>query len=365
MEKKRLDYLDMVKGVGIILVVAGHSGYLAEHALTVVSSFHMPLFFIISGMLLAHTKEETRPMKQIIAKKMRTILFPYAFFSILYLLIYGAYFCGVRGYLTPAYIRTIAVQGISLDGISVLWFLSALFFAELLWHAVRKSCGRAALFVLSAMAVLTICFASQLMSVMTGSGLFIKGVFGLLQSLLRGVVGAGFLTIGYLAMGLFERFDKNRSLKSRSMEAGAGTLCLLLTVWLSLTNGRADMHYLIFRNPVIYLICACAGTFGLVFLCRALPRIGALAYPGANSLTIMVTHLDCQYMLAAIGVGHFFVGLSPYGKWYCFYFGMALGMTFLELITIYLVNRFCPFLVGKTAAAGRKSPLSGEKAGKD
>lgn len=356
MEKKRLDYLDMVKGVGIILVVAGHSGYLAERALTVVSSFHMPLFFIVSGMLLAYTKEETRPMKQVVIKKLRTILLPYAVFSVLYLLIYGLYFCMVRGYLTPEYIRVIAVQGLFLDGISVLWFLSALFLAELLWHAVRKCCGRAALFVLSVMAVLAVCFAPQLLSVMTGSGLLVGGVFGLLQSLLRGIVGAGFLTIGYLAMGLFERFHKNRSVKCRIIEGCMGVLCLLLTAWLSLQNGRTDMHYLIFHNPVIYLLCACMGTFGLVIVCRALPYIKALAYLGANSLTIMVTHLDCQYMLAAIGVGHFFVGLSPYGKWYCFYFGITLGMTLLELLTIYLVNRFCPFLVGKAPLSGRRSP---------
>ena len=55
--KKRLDYLDMTKGLGMILVLIGHlqgdsiftfSPYI--HPLCVfIFSFHMPMFFIVSG----------------------------------------------------------------------------------------------------------------------------------------------------------------------------------------------------------------------------------------------------------------------------------------------------------------------------
>ena len=54
MKERHLDYIDMVKGVGIILVVLGHSTYISEQALTWLASFHMPLFFIVSGLLFAY-----------------------------------------------------------------------------------------------------------------------------------------------------------------------------------------------------------------------------------------------------------------------------------------------------------------------
>ena len=58
-EKNRIAYIDVAKGIGIILVVCGHvigegeksfkySNILHDY----IYSFHMALFFIISGILL-------------------------------------------------------------------------------------------------------------------------------------------------------------------------------------------------------------------------------------------------------------------------------------------------------------------------
>ena len=45
---QRLDWLDMAKGIGMILVVYGHSYGPSNYY---VYLFHMPLFFILSGFL--------------------------------------------------------------------------------------------------------------------------------------------------------------------------------------------------------------------------------------------------------------------------------------------------------------------------
>ena len=60
MKEKRLEYIDMLKGVGIILVVIGHSTYVSENVLTWLASFHMPLFFLVSGMLFAYKHSQDR-----------------------------------------------------------------------------------------------------------------------------------------------------------------------------------------------------------------------------------------------------------------------------------------------------------------
>lgn len=49
---KRIDYLDIAKGIGILFVVLGHNHIKQEYPLVydVVYSFHMPFFFLLSGM---------------------------------------------------------------------------------------------------------------------------------------------------------------------------------------------------------------------------------------------------------------------------------------------------------------------------
>ena len=61
-QKKRITYLDMAKGVGIILMIAGHligslqaidnKPYFSS-VYQFIASFHMPLFFLISGYFLS------------------------------------------------------------------------------------------------------------------------------------------------------------------------------------------------------------------------------------------------------------------------------------------------------------------------
>ena len=52
--KRRLNYLDYAKGIGILLVVLGH---IYNNSVKLwIYSFHMPLFFIISGYLLEYNK---------------------------------------------------------------------------------------------------------------------------------------------------------------------------------------------------------------------------------------------------------------------------------------------------------------------
>ena len=88
MEKtKRLDYLDMAKGFGIILVVLGHMEDIATGTRVWISSFHMPLFFMISGILMAVKNGQERDLLQCLKKRYRGIIIPYLWFSLSYFII--------------------------------------------------------------------------------------------------------------------------------------------------------------------------------------------------------------------------------------------------------------------------------------
>ena len=97
-ENKRMAWIDIAKGIAIILVVFGHvitngqsSDLLHLPVWTIIHntiySFHMPLFFFISGYLQKHCKREDNKMiAKALFRKEICLLIPYALFSFLYLL---------------------------------------------------------------------------------------------------------------------------------------------------------------------------------------------------------------------------------------------------------------------------------------
>lgn len=72
----RLTALDSLRGFGILLVVLGHASRSAS-LVSWIFSFHMPLFFIVSGMLF-HERQFLDSFK----KKVTRLLIPYLFFGI-------------------------------------------------------------------------------------------------------------------------------------------------------------------------------------------------------------------------------------------------------------------------------------------
>lgn len=75
MSTRRVEWLDFAKGLGIILVVMGHTLFPVHAAIDV---FHMPLFFILAGIVFKPLCTET-----FLLKKIDSIFIPYIFFKII------------------------------------------------------------------------------------------------------------------------------------------------------------------------------------------------------------------------------------------------------------------------------------------
>lgn len=60
---KRLKWIDVLKGIGMYLVILGHTHFASRG---VIYAFHMPLFFLISGMFFSYKKIST---KEFVIKK--------------------------------------------------------------------------------------------------------------------------------------------------------------------------------------------------------------------------------------------------------------------------------------------------------
>ena len=124
---ERLAYIDSLKGIGIILVVMGHffipyTDYLNDPVNQVVYSFHMPLFFFLSGLVYGHVPKDS--LKIFLVKKTLSLLFPYLFFSLLY--------CFIKNYTWTSLLLDNELHG-------GYWFTMTLFFVMLLNHIIDRS----------------------------------------------------------------------------------------------------------------------------------------------------------------------------------------------------------------------------------
>jgi len=148
----RLHWIDALKGIGIMLVVFAH------HSLpiaidTYIFSFHMPLFFFISGFLFDFGKYAESAI-DFVKGRFRSLIVPYFAFAVLtclfYFLLDELYTPGVpnikffehivlleKGILHGIYHILYAI-GPMISYNSPLWFLSCLFVTELMFYGLVK-----------------------------------------------------------------------------------------------------------------------------------------------------------------------------------------------------------------------------------
>ena len=75
-EQKRIEWIDIAKGIGMILVVYGHTS-IPKYISNWIYSFHMPMFFIIAGMLFTPKGTD---FYLFLKHKFKGLVIPYLFF---------------------------------------------------------------------------------------------------------------------------------------------------------------------------------------------------------------------------------------------------------------------------------------------
>lgn len=136
--KNRIQWIDTVKGFGIILVVYGHNFPLLENY---IYTFHMPLFFLIAG--LFHPNKITNT---IIKKRAQQILIPYFLWSTLLFVFWfslGRHFGESKAMNLSVCKNILGILYAQGDieymnwGIP-MWFLPAIFLSFLIFGSVLK-----------------------------------------------------------------------------------------------------------------------------------------------------------------------------------------------------------------------------------
>lgn len=113
----RIEYIDSLKGFGILLVIIGHicPGGIIN---SIIYSFHMAIFFLLSGIVCNNNNS----IKDFVIKKTTTLLLPFITFSLLHSFIYRIPYSNI-------------VKDNVKDG---LWFLYVLFLIQMIDFIIYK-----------------------------------------------------------------------------------------------------------------------------------------------------------------------------------------------------------------------------------
>lgn len=274
---KRLDYLDYAKGTAILLVVLAHiyafnTDISRGIVITWIYSFHMPLFFIISGLLMKLKHNELN--KETIIKRFKGIIIPYFLFSSLAIIVNQILY-GIN--VKQAIKETLlTISGV---GIDVLWFLPALFFGEVLLLLLNKYIKNIniRLYFILVIGILATFITKE-------NGVILVFVARIMISML-------FISIGYYLYNIII----NRNISIIQL-----TILIIVQAILSNINRFVDLNNLVLGNIFLYFINSCIGTIIIINLCRRISKSNILSYLGKNSIVILGFHMNLIYLFLRI-----------------------------------------------------------------
>lgn len=325
-----------VKAGGIFLVLWGHE--FTPHSIrSWIYSFHMPLFFFISGYLAK--QKHTAAFSNYIKKYASSLLVPYVCLGVL---AYAVWL--LKNYFHP---------GAELDSISrwdplwgmlyatgmpiyrlvhssALWFLPALF-SVFIFHWIAKKFINADVFY-----AIFACF------------LFCIGYFSLMHLKFRLPMGIENAMLGFLFFATGNIAHNKKIGFNKPTLLFCGIICFVLQILLlylqkmpipSLLSGQIG-------NPIIYYITAMLGICFFVGVANSLPKVTAVITVSKNTLTIFTLQTPLKLIIGGV-VFILHIQIDSYtGQ---LIYGFATAMFVLCCLTVFseILRKRFPIMLGK------------------
>ena len=298
-DKNRKDYIDIAKGIGITLVVLGHSPHTYNPLKQWEHAFAMPLFFIISGMVWNKISHEKRGYfnKAFLLNKLKRLIVPCYIWAVLYTVLNFI----LKSSFEPmsfAYLLYGSQSGFSHAGsLTSLWFLPCMFIAVSMFEIIQQSLRNISRNNGILLAVSAVCALS---------GFYLPKIpGGYPWSLDVSFLAVAFMIWGYLGKSLIEKTVPHQSV---TFICGLLSLTVLTFTfrfnlpYISINN--ADMAGRHFGHPAIYLLDAIAGSLFVVFtsmLSAKSEKIKSLFVRlGKHTIPILLIHKPIVQLLGKI-----------------------------------------------------------------
>lgn len=300
----RKNWIDIAKGIAILLVCVGHSRVVENKvACSLIYAFHMPFFFMIAGYCYDARRYQT--YREYVVRKIKALAWPY--FALTFAVAIVATLLRVSPGRNEFVYRCICpYPGCHMIG---FWFIRVLFAVELLY-----ALGKGSVFFLA-----------------IALSLGVGGVFCLHYGWQCGelILGTTMLALGFYSIGhLISKMEIPETMKVHPV-AGAIVICICY-VLLLLVFDWPDSVFKCFRGVKEYavlVVCGMLGSLLLVFTAKILDGVKGLrdsfGWIGRHSLLLLAFHPIC-------GVArHVWVGRNPAFGGYVSYIAELLVLSFL------------------------------------
>lgn len=331
-DKKRIVWLDMLRGFAMVCVILGHPESMSEELEIWIYSFHMPLFFMVSGMTFRYSKYHS--CLRCIKEQAKRLLLPYL---CLYLVNIPLWYINWRVLGdSDVSIQTLLLGILPSDQNLVkmpngaLWFLPALFATAVGYWLI---CDFNAKGKVPLSTSIIACFLA---------GLFISEFVDIrlpwhLQEVMLFMV---FFHIGNML------FEKALELKDAieddahsNVVVAVALACIAIGTWAAFANGKISLADNDYNVMALALTSSLGISIGVALMFMRMPANGPLEFIGKHSLAFLGFHVPLMRFFEQLPL------TSGFAAAHSFWF--ALIIVFLLIPTVYVIERWLPFLVGR------------------
>lgn len=288
----RIKYIDVAKGIALFFVVLGHLVKFDSPVFNWIFSFHMPLFFVLSGM--SCNLEKYNNFFEYFKRKVKTIIVPYFIFSLV-------------GFIICLFVPSWRINLFTFDTLKQLlyytqpellhvgqvWFLIALFFSSIFFYIIERIIFKKTnKFVKPIFYIVTLVIGYVIYKQIN------IPYFGRLPWKIDvAITGTVFMAIGYYIQK-FKIFEKIFDLK-----CSFATFIILLLINIlfgTILNGYVNICNCDYGNLFYYYISSVSGCMSICILAHILEKSRILKYYGQNSLPIFAIHSMFLYLTEVI-----------------------------------------------------------------
>lgn len=286
-KSKRIDFVDLTKGVCIILVVMAHVGgafTLLDNG-SMLSCFRMPLYFFISGIFF----KSYEGLLGFVIRKINKLLIPFLFFYLsAFLLKYIVWLVRPSTFQIPVSWSELLIifQGHDLIRFNPsIWFLIALFNCNILFYLIHYFRDKH----------LSVMFTITLLIGCTG---FYLGKFNIA---LPFYIDVAMTALPFYVAGFWIRrynFFLYPSHRFDKLIPISIVLALVVMYFTSTTLGMRTNNYP--GNIFQVYIAAFAGIFIIMLLCKKIKRLPVISYLGRYSVITLGIHAPILHFAGPI-----------------------------------------------------------------
>lgn len=285
-KNNRIDYIDTAKGIGIILVVWCHI-LLTGPVHKYVYSFHMPLFFFLSGLVFKENKNEN--MMSFVKSKSKGILIPYISFSAityLYWLIIERFISSNEISPLKAFINIFIAPGSDsyLPHNPALWFLPCLLVVNIIFYVIVKNYKliniKIAIFISSVIGFITQLYKTD-------------NVFWSIDVAFTGGV---FFGVGFLLKETLNDEYKVINNKTKII----GFLLFVIAIVTSYYNNSVSLSSNHYGNYILFYVSAFSSIAMIIIISKIISKNSLLKYLGKNSLIILCLHIPVKRIVMGV-----------------------------------------------------------------